>query len=129
MMRKLISVFILFTSYATPAATQLKVAATSSVDIVPWYSTHIYIAKDSLIVANGSTYSFSVDTPEDSGLVSTNTTVKVLLSEINSKNGTTQQYEIFNKDGGTKNEGVLVTGDRLVNLLIECIIHFLSTCS
>ena len=37
---------------------------------------------DSIVVVTGSTYRFSVDTPEDSGLVSTATTVQDLLREI-----------------------------------------------
>ena len=71
------------------------------------------ITNDSIIVITGSTYSFTVDTPEDSGLVSTNTTVKQLLSQIKSKDGSAQQYLVTDKDGNKKDEGYLLSGDRL----------------
>jgi hypothetical protein len=59
---------------------QKPVTSRSSAEVVPGNATHIgRITKDSIIVITGSTYSFTVDTPEDSGLVSTNTTVKQLL--------------------------------------------------
>ena len=77
-------------------------------------STHIArITKDSIIVINGTTYSFTVDTPKDSGLVSTNTTVAQLISGIRSKDGSAQQYLVTDKNGLSKEAGHLITGDRL----------------
>ena len=94
---------------------QKPVVPKSSVEIIPNNSTHIgRITNDSIIVITGSTYSFTVDTPEDSGLVTTNTTVKQLLSQIKSKDGSAQQYIVTDKDGNKKNEGYLLSGDRLV---------------
>ena len=83
-------------------------------EIKPINSTHITrITNDSIIVANGSTYSFTVDTPEDSGLVLTNTTVKQLLAQITSKDGRPQRYRITTNNNVLKEEGHLVAGDRL----------------
>jgi polygalacturonase len=93
---------------------QKPVVPKSSAELIPNNSTHIgRITKDSIIVITGSTYSFTVDTPEDSELVSTNTTVKQLLSQIKSKDGSAQQYLVTDKDGNKKDEGYLLNGDRL----------------
>lgn len=77
-------------------------------------STHIArITNDTVYVITGSTYSFTVDTPEDQGLVSTTTTVQQLLQQIISKNGSRQSYTVTDKDGNTKTRGPLINGDRL----------------
>ena len=94
---------------------QTKDSKPYSAEITSHNSTHIgRITKDSIIVITGSTYSFTADTPEDSGLVSTNTTVKQLISEIKSKDGSIQQYSVTDKGGVRKDLGELITGDRLV---------------
>jgi hypothetical protein len=78
-------------------------------------ATHIAsITNDSLIVITGSTYSFTVDTPEDQGLRSTGTTVKDLLSQIVSKDGSHQTYHVLNRNGIPKNEGYIESGDQLI---------------
>ncbi|HEU5167309.1 MAG TPA: endopygalactorunase [Chitinophagaceae bacterium] len=83
-------------------------------EIVSNNSTHIArITKDSIIVISGTTYSFTVDTPEDSGLVSINTTVQQLLSQIKSKDGSVQQYSVTDKSGTIKDSVHLLTGDKL----------------
>ena len=93
---------------------QTKGSSKLYAEIISKNSTHIArITEDSIIVARGSTYSFTVDTPEDSGLVSTNTTVQKLLTQITSKNGETQKYRITTKNGVVKEGGELATGDRL----------------
>ena len=93
---------------------QKPVVPKPSAELIPNNSTHIgRITKDSIVVITGSTYSFTVDTPEDSGLISTNTTVKQLLSQIRSKDGSAQQYLVADKDGNKKGEGYIVSGDRL----------------
>jgi polygalacturonase len=93
---------------------QKPATSRSSAEIILNNSTHIArITRDSIITIIGSTYSFTVDTPEDSGLVSTNTTVKQLFSQIKSKDGSAQQYLITDKDGNKKEEGYLLNGDRL----------------
>jgi len=111
---------ILFMTLMTHACAWINIIAQqpvvpkSSAELILNNSTHIgRITKDSIVVITGSTYSFTVDTPEDSGLVSTNTTVKQLLSQIKSKDGSAQQYLVTDKDGNKKVEGYLVNGDRL----------------
>lgn len=78
-------------------------------------SAHIaQITKDSLIVAAGTTQSFTADTPEDQGLISTKIGAGELLLEITSKDGSNQKYKLIDKSGSAKPEGEIVTGDRLV---------------
>ncbi|MDF2189565.1 endopygalactorunase [Paraflavitalea sp. CAU 1676] len=72
------------------------------------------IEKDTIVVAGGSTYAFTVDTPEDKGLISTNPGVQGLLREIVSCNGTTPTYSVEDALGKSKQEGSLLSGDRLV---------------
>jgi len=110
---KLSLLFLTLVYFGTDAASQS--ASVVSAEVVPNHSTHIArITKDSIIVITGTTYSFTVDTPEDSGLVLTNTTVGQLISEINSKDGSDQQYFITDKDGVTKREGRLQPGNKLI---------------
>lgn len=72
------------------------------------------VTKNTLVVITGSTYSFTVDTPEDQGLVSTAISADKLPLELASKNGTSQTYRLLGKDGAVKKEGDIVTGDRLI---------------
>jgi polygalacturonase len=72
------------------------------------------LAAEGVTLATGSTYSYTVDTPEDKGLLSTAPTVKDLLREIISKDGSVQTYRVTGKDGADKNDGELASGDRLV---------------
>jgi len=86
-----------------------------SAEIVAGNATHIgLITKDTIVVATGSTYAFTVDTPEDSGLVSTNTTVQQLFAQINAKDGSIQKHLVTNKEGSKKDNGYLSTGDHLI---------------
>lgn len=78
-------------------------------------SPHIaYIHQDTLAIATGSTYRYTVDTPEDGGLVSTGASVTQLLSELSSNDGAVQKYFIADKAGVTKKEGTVITGDHLI---------------
>lgn len=78
-------------------------------------ATHIgRITNDTLVVITGSTYSFTVDTPEDQEFVSTKTTIAGLLQQITSTDGSTQRYLVTTKDGIAKTEGDILTGDHLV---------------
>ncbi|HYK57242.1 MAG TPA: endopygalactorunase, partial [Flavisolibacter sp.] len=79
------------------------------------HATHIArISRDTIVVVTGSTYSFTVDTPEDKGLVSTRTGVQQLLGQIRSRDLSVQKYSVVNKNGISKKEGELLTGDQLV---------------
>ncbi|WP_198152420.1 hypothetical protein [Draconibacterium sediminis] len=71
------------------------------------------ISGDTLYVGSGTTYSFTVDTPEDEGLVSTGVTVEELLYQIQSKDGSVQHYALTESDGKTPQTGGLKNGDLL----------------
>lgn len=78
-------------------------------------ATHIArIGGDTIVVVNGSTYSFTVDTPEDQGLVSTVPGVTQLVQQIRPAGNTLLQYEVTGRDGVVKTAGAVATGDRLV---------------
>ena len=78
-------------------------------------STHLArITKDSVVIIASSTYLFTVDTPEDGGLVSTKIGVKEFPLQISSLDGSIQQYKILNRDGIAKTDGDIVGGDRLI---------------
>ena len=79
------------------------------------HSTHVAgISGDTVILASGTTYSFTVDSPQDQGPVSTGIHANQLPLQIKSKNGSEQKYQVANKDGVAKSEGEIVTGDRLL---------------
>jgi polygalacturonase len=80
----------------------MVVALNTGTDItIGSHSTHIArIVKDTIVVITGSTYRYTVDTPEGEGSISTKATDAQLISELASKDGSVQQY--------------LVTGDRLI---------------
>lgn len=96
-------------------ATKSKVARFSAEITYGHYAADIArITQDSLVLVTGSTYLFTVDTPEDQGLVSTKVGVKELPHQIRSKDGSSQQYKIVNANGMTKKDGDIVAGDRLI---------------
>lgn len=111
MKKPALAIFIITSSFFSANSQK----AINTPEIISQNATHIVrITKDSIIVAKGSTYSFTVDTHEDSGLVSTHTTVHQLLSQVRSKNNVNQAYAVTDRNGGEKNSGYLSTGDRLV---------------
>ena len=78
-------------------------------------ATHIAgITADSIILVTGTTYSFTVDTPEDEGLVATGLDVKQLPMQLAAADGSVQTYTVTDRNGHTKNEGGIETGDKLV---------------
>ena len=78
-------------------------------------ATHIAkLSKDTLVLITGSTYLFTVDSPEDKGLVSTTIAVQQLPIQIQAKRGAAQKYSVQDRDGHIKTEGSLVSGDYLV---------------
>jgi polygalacturonase len=86
-----------------------------STEIATGWPTHIgAITKDSLIVVSGSTYSFTVDTPEEQGLVSTAPGVRQLLHQLIAKDGSKQTYQLLDKQGMGRDTGTVQTGDRLI---------------
>src|SRR5215203_1692252 len=78
-------------------------------------ATHIgKITADSIIIVGGSTYSFTVDTPEDKGLVSTKPSIKQLLSQLKAKDGSTATFKWTDISGAIKDDGEIMTGDKLI---------------
>lgn len=65
---------------------------------------------DSLILYSGKTYSYSVDTPEDEGLISTLIAVSDLLKTLSSAE---HIYRLLNKDSQEKADGLPENGDIL----------------
>ena len=79
------------------------------------HSPHVaFIKKDSIVLVSGSTMMFTVDTPEDQGLVKTGLLAEQLAEEIASADGSAQKYSLFDKAGSVKQKGLIQTGDRLV---------------
>ncbi len=79
------------------------------------HSPHVaFIEKDTIVLVSGSTMMFTVDTPEDHGLVKTDISVEQLAGEIASTDGSAQKYRLFDKAGSVKQKGLIQTGDRLV---------------
>ncbi|RXK61689.1 endopygalactorunase [Lacibacter luteus] len=86
-----------------------------SCEIVAKNASHIAkIDKDTIVVVKGSTYSFSVDTHPDSGLVATTANVDQLLNQIAAKYAVVQQYRIVSETGVEKKQGILISGDQLI---------------
>jgi polygalacturonase len=111
-LRKMLLLVAVSSLFISPAL----LAQTPSTDIKPGVqATQIAsITKDTIVVISGSTYRYTVDTPEDQGLVSTRPTVKQLLAQLLSKDGSVQQYQITDKTGNAKSDGDIGTGDRLL---------------
>ena len=72
------------------------------------------IKNNTIVVVTGSTLRFTVDTPEDQGLVLTRPTVQQLLQQLTSKDGSVQQYRVTDKQGNNKISGDITAGDQLV---------------
>ncbi|MBB5438724.1 polygalacturonase [Pedobacter sp. AK017] len=78
-------------------------------------ATHVVrITNDTLVLISGSTYLFTVDTPEDKGLVSTQIGVQQLPQQLRAKDASVQTYRVMARDGSVKTEGELLNGDKLV---------------
>jgi polygalacturonase len=78
-------------------------------------ATHIAaVTDDTIVLVSGSTYSFTVDTPENAGLVPTTTTVADLLRELVTADGAALSGRVVDQAGGEKTTGDIKTGDRLV---------------
>lgn len=115
-MAKLLLVFFTILIFLSPVIAQKSDPARFSAEIdFGSKATHIgQITKDTLTIATGSTYSFTVDTPEDKGLISTKIGIDQILLQLVAKDGSLQKYEVTDQNGAAKNGGETVTGDRLI---------------
>ena len=75
-------------------------------ELYPWQLT-----RDSLLLFEGTTYRYTVDTPENEGLVSTLPSVAELKEQlVRSGSGV---FRLFTSKGQEKTEGMPVSGDYL----------------
>jgi polygalacturonase len=90
--------------------------ASATVEIAPTpEASHVArIEDDTVFVASGSTFSFTVDSPEDQGPVSTAPSVDELLAQIAAKEDVPQRRQIVDRSGAEKNAGKIENGDRLI---------------
>jgi polygalacturonase len=74
-------------------------------------ATHIVrVAKDTVFVVSGSTYAYTVDTPEGQGLLATKPSVAQLLQQLQVSRGSVR---LLDSDGRTRDTGALQAGDRI----------------
>ena len=73
----------------------------------------VQIKKDTIVLAKGTTYRFTVDTPEDQGLVSAGADAHGLFQLLYSRGDLLPGYIVRNKQGEIKTGTELFTGDRL----------------
>ncbi len=73
----------------------------------------VRITADSLILVAGTTYRFTVDTPEDHGLVSTGLTVEQLPAQIVRADGLPLECKIYDAQKKHKTTGEIIVGDVL----------------
>ncbi|NCU04986.1 MAG: endopygalactorunase, partial [Chitinophagaceae bacterium] len=104
--------FCIFLQKITAQPTESKSTAIAIAD----NAAHIAaITNNAIVLIAGSTYSFTVDTHPDSGLVSTTATAAQLLKNIKSKYSITQQYKVVAKNGVEKKGNELMdAGDQLI---------------
>ena len=90
-----------------------QAAAAASLTPAP-LATHVAgIDGSTIVVATGSTYSFTVDTPEDKGLVSTTPSVKELVRQlVPDDNGA--RLTVKGKDTTEKTEAPVENGDQVI---------------
>jgi polygalacturonase len=91
-------------------------AGRPSPDLAPAaHAPHVAdIGATAITVATGSTYSFTVDTPEDKGLVVTTPTAGELVTEFALADGSAATFGVIGKSGAPKTDGPIEAGDQLV---------------
>jgi len=72
------------------------------------------VTDDTIVLGSGRTYSFTVDTLEDAGLVLTTATVSDLQRELATTEGASVSGHVIDQAGATKTVGEIAPGDRLV---------------
>ena len=114
-MKKFLSSFFSLFFLCCFVSAQKNNTANPGTDIAAFNASQIAaIKKDTLVIITGSTRSFTVDTPEEQGLVSTKPGMQEMLKQINAKDRSLQQYYFTNKEGNKKEAGELLNGDHLV---------------
>jgi len=114
-MKKAFGLSLLLLAYTCAMAQKSKIPAQGTQITFGKNATNIgRITNDTVVIIAGSTYRYTVDTPEDQGLVSTKIDVKQLPLQIVSADGSTQKYMVTDKNGTVKTDGDMLNGDQLV---------------
>ncbi len=74
----------------------------------------IEITNDSIILATGSTYAYTVDTPEGEGLVSTGLKAEELISGLLAAGIRSADFQVRDVQGNPKTKGEILPGDKLI---------------
>ena len=105
-MNKFFPSFLFVFSWCFYASAQKTGMISSGTAITVFNASQVAaIKKDTLVIITGSTRLFTVDTPEDQGLVVTKPGMQEILKQIKAKDGSTQQYYFTGKDGAKKDNG------------------------
>jgi len=96
------------------AAQQLHNKVNAGIEISPLATHVVRITGDSLILVDGKTYLYTVDTPEGQGMVSTRPGVQALFKQIKSIGDHAQSYQITDQKGRIKTWGQINDGDQLL---------------
>ncbi|MEE1945290.1 glycosyl hydrolase family 28-related protein [Pedobacter sp. KR3-3] len=112
-MNKALSFLVLIVQLMVSPALAETLSSNTSISFGARSPHIIQISANQLLLASGNTYRFTVDTPEDKGLVSTRATVDEIITEIVSADGSAQQYQIKDSRGTLKNTGTISEGDWL----------------
>lgn len=113
-MNKALSLLFLIMLLVVYLALAKPISSNTAITFGPLSPHIIQIGAGQLVLVTGSTYRFTVDTPEDKGLVSTRATVDEILTEIISADGSAQQYQIKDSSNTLKSTGTLSEGDWLL---------------
>lgn len=107
-MKRLLLLGLIIACCAIAQAQKVPVIASTN-------TTHIrHVGKDTIVVATGSIRRFTVDTPEDKGLVSTGIDAALLPMQFMAWQGKPLRLTITNKEGVEKKSGEILSGDRLL---------------
>lgn len=102
----------LFCTGVTAFAAEAVTSAAADITFGPATRHIAGIEGETVNVVSGTTYSFTVDTAEDKGLVATTPTVNDLLAELVADNpGLT--FQVLGKDNSVKSAGQVEAGDQL----------------
>jgi len=102
----LFSITIFLNGYSFSQTTPVVVETKNSPNIIE-------INNNSIILAKGSTYSYTVDTPKDEGLITTDLNVEHLKDQIQLPSGGFFNYTVYNSKKEEKTTGGFNTGDIL----------------
>lgn len=113
-MNKLLSLVFIGVLFITQPSWGKLISSSTTITYGDNNSHIAQINNNQLVLIVGSTYRFTVDTPEDQGLVNTQATVNELVNEIKSSDGSVQRYQVLNDKGVVKNTGLVNEGDYLL---------------